>query len=654
MWGFPGRTGDGLVDLEGRSAPRARRTRKQVRSQNGEKAMRKMEWKRNGRKGTAVVLTVILAASALAGCGGSETSAPASGTESTAAESAQAEAGAGEESTAAESAQTEAGAAGESTAAESAQAEAGAGEESTQAEAGEEIPLDAFAGTTLTIARVKPEMDYSEDTNDKMICQMAEEATGIHVEWIDIDTTSAAEKVSVILASGDLPDVFLGLITENIISNDPELFYDLSEEGLLATYAPNAVADTNASYSNGMEVITWPDGSIRSLPGGYTSNRGNDAFCMFWINQVWLDQLGMDIPTTTDELHDVLCAFRDNDMDGDGDPGNEIPMTFADSRWAREFSNTANFFGIGGQDVGYMGIYYMLKDGKVTPTADTEQWRAWLEWGHQMVEEGLIDVEGFSQSVEQYNAKVGKGLVGVYPAFTPIELSENKLDWSLMWPVSGIGEGAELVKTGHLGSPEADRFAFVVSADSPHVQAALHWWNYLNSSPEIKEIATDGVEPTGETYEYDGYTYPVIADIKTDPRYSSYNNTEISQTFGLAPVKALFRPEEKTPLGVSWDYEKGEAVLDEPCSASGRRTDLLDKMDSYLPKEYMPVRIVDPDRTLERTQIELELETYINNFVSTSVVNGISDETWETYVAGLEGVGYYDWIQWWQDYYDGK
>ena len=32
------------------------------------------------------------------------------------------------------------------------------------------------------------------------------------------------------------------------------------------------------------------------------------------INKNWLDQLGLSIPETTDELYEVLCAFRDNDM----------------------------------------------------------------------------------------------------------------------------------------------------------------------------------------------------------------------------------------------------------------------------------------------------------------------------------------------------
>ncbi len=32
------------------------------------------------------------------------------------------------------------------------------------------------------------------------------------------------------------------------------------------------------------------------------------------INKAWLDELGLPVPTTLDEFHDALKAFKDNDM----------------------------------------------------------------------------------------------------------------------------------------------------------------------------------------------------------------------------------------------------------------------------------------------------------------------------------------------------
>src|SRR5690606_1913753 len=58
--------------------------------------------------------------------------------------------------------------------------------------------------------------------------------------------------------------------------------------------------------------ITATDGQIYSLPSW------NDCFhCCFaqkmWINQEWLDNMGLQMPTTTDEFYQVLKAFKEKD-----------------------------------------------------------------------------------------------------------------------------------------------------------------------------------------------------------------------------------------------------------------------------------------------------------------------------------------------------
>ena len=40
-----------------------------------------------------------------------------------------------------------------------------------------------------------------------------------------------------------------------------------------------------------------------------------------WINQTWLDNLGLEMPTTPEELYTVLKAFKEQDANGNGDPG---------------------------------------------------------------------------------------------------------------------------------------------------------------------------------------------------------------------------------------------------------------------------------------------------------------------------------------------
>ena len=70
------------------------------------------------------------------------------------------------------------------------------------------------------------------------------------------------------------------------------------------------------------QMTTFPDGTIRSLAKiqpcrPMTRNQPI-------INKVWLDKLGLAIPTTIQELKDVLIAFKTQDPNGNG-IADEIP-----------------------------------------------------------------------------------------------------------------------------------------------------------------------------------------------------------------------------------------------------------------------------------------------------------------------------------------
>ena len=58
--------------------------------------------------------------------------------------------------------------------------------------------------------------------------------------------------------------------------------------------------------------FTTPDGNIYTLPAF-----GECYHCSvaqkLWINQTWLDTLGLEMPSTTDEFEAVMLAFKNDD-----------------------------------------------------------------------------------------------------------------------------------------------------------------------------------------------------------------------------------------------------------------------------------------------------------------------------------------------------
>ena len=78
-------------------------------------------------------------------------------------------------------------------------------------------------------------------------------------------------------------------------------------------------------------MITAPDGHIYSFP--WIEELGSGKRSIQAVDDIpldkyeWLDELGLEIPTTTEELKEVLIAFKTQDPNGNGE-ADEIPMSF--------------------------------------------------------------------------------------------------------------------------------------------------------------------------------------------------------------------------------------------------------------------------------------------------------------------------------------
>lgn len=563
------------------------------------------------KKAAAMALSLLLAASSLAACGN---------------------AGSQGETTAAQQTQAQ------QTQAQETQKEQGQTQEAQVSENGE-IPWDAFAGTELTVAYRKALADMSsEDLSEKPIVKMAEEATGIKVNWVPVDVATQNEKVSTMLAS-DLPDIMIGLIDEGQIAKNMELFYDLSEDGLMETYAPHVWADYQ-TVDGLWEAMTWKDGSVRSLAGALPYRwTGMTSDGIVFINQEWLDRLGLDMPTNGEELYHVLCAFRDEDANGNGDPSDEIPFGFCEGQatGTSRITTMGDYFGLGAESTEILAFARKVENGKVIPTFETDKMRTFLEYMHRLKEDGLLDVEGFSQTTEQWQAKLQDGRVGVFSDWSPDGLIADKelvKQYTLLEPFGAV-DGVEYVQNGKYKALTALLTNTVISAKTEHVEAALHWWDYLSSSTELKIMF--GYGPAQVLTETEN---GIMSQM--DPSLVPENMTsgEWRATSSFGQIFPLLRPDEN-PINPE--------VLDGIPTRFYYELRLAD----YLSRDYMPVRVSDPDVVSDRGFLEVELKPYLEEFLATAVMDGITDASWEAHLERLKSVGYYEWIQWYQDFYDG-
>ncbi len=187
------------------------------------------------------------------------------------------------------------------------------------------IPIDEpLTPDTVTFRVLMTRSDEVTDYDDNAFTRWLEEKTNVHVQWDLVPEEDMQSKLNVMLSSGDIPDIIFGAVNPSqlLLYGSQGIFVRLNE--LIAEHGPRAtkLMDVQPVVR---DVITAPDGSIYAMPGF-----GECYHCTMsqklWLYQPWLEQLGLEIPETTDELEEVLKAFKDQDPNGNGD-ADEIPLS---------------------------------------------------------------------------------------------------------------------------------------------------------------------------------------------------------------------------------------------------------------------------------------------------------------------------------------
>ncbi|MBF1120446.1 MAG: extracellular solute-binding protein, partial [Streptococcus sp.] len=238
--------------------------------------------------------------------------------------------------------------------------------------------------------------DWGEEYHKGFIDDSAKEA-GIEISWDTLVAADWTDKKSVLVASGDLPDAFLGsnAFNDAEIAQNQSLFIPL--EDLIKENMPN-LTKAMEQEPKLKAMITSPDGHIYSLPKKLPMRPtvGNQLF----INKKWLDNLGLKVPETYEEFVKVLQAFKDKDANGNGDPTDEIP--FGSGNFDPTFSYILPFNNRLGAD----NTYEMsVKDGKPVYLRTEESYKQGIAAMHDAYKKGLIDPELYTEDSSMSAAK---------------------------------------------------------------------------------------------------------------------------------------------------------------------------------------------------------------------------------------------------------
>lgn len=479
---------------------------------------------------------------------------------------------------------------------------------------------------TFTIAVIGHPLAKDTYENKPAVIK-AEEDTNIKIKWMEIPSTGWQEKINIMFASGELPDaIATGIDTSSIVKNLPQL---VPVGDYIDKYAPS-VAEVYNQYPEIKTMLEQEDGKIYSFMTNTHSSRNDSTSGVLFINKEWLDNLGLEVPTTVEEYYEVLKAFKEKDPNGNG-MEDEIPLSFCQQFYASQFRMLLGAFGIKDD-----GTHIMIEEGKVEFAPEKPEYYEALRYYSKLANEGLLDLEGFSQTQQQYNSKGQQMVVGSFLAFLPNAVvgDANDSQYIPLPPLKSsvaepIWDGAKNKFAGWSGG-------FVITKACKNPEALVRWFDYINSDFETKmfwNFGERGVlwEMNDETREYWYVTNLPEGVSKEEYRYSKAAGPHAPMFITLGDLEHFVMKDD--PLGK-------------------QREACIDIVEPYYPEEVLLPVFESLEVTEEKANLLVEIDNYIKNFVAQSVLSGIDDAKWQEHLDKLEKLNVARYVEMQQATYD--
>lgn len=385
---------------------------------------------------------------------------------------------------------------------------------------------DRLGGLTLPLVEEETTLtlfygSLYEHTEDTWLFQRIKERTGIQIKPLCFPKEMVSEKIATYIASGELPDIIVGALTES----EKNVYGEQGAFACVDDYldlTPNfkKIFYDNAENYEGFKLYASETGRNYCYPI-YGLNR--DVNFGFMYRADVFEELGIAPWTSTETFLDALRTLKKAYPDSYPFGGkNGIAMI---NRWSTYF------------DLNNLPLAYDYDNGQWFMACTTDHFREGLDVLKTMYNEGLLDPEFMTDTLDTWNAKQLNGQNFVMNdwigrmALLEAEGTKADPDFDLMYarPI-GNGKMQELPKFSNWG---------VVVANNKNTQAAVKLIDYLYST-EGSELNTLGIEGDNFTYDENGVAvydaFEGAADInKVEEKYGMW-----IEGFYLHPSRKCF------------------------------------------------------------------------------------------------------------------
>lgn len=481
------------------------------------------------------------------------------------------------------------------------------------------LPLTEEPVTLKIMAKVQasyPEQDLA------LVSSLAtyEEMTGVHIEWENVDSSIMSKTLSGAMASGELPDI----IFKNQVSNAN--LYKWGQQGLLVDiapyleeYAPNFSALLD-QYPDIRQAITHPDGAIYGFPQvGLTAEMR--VPCKLFLNGEMMEAAGKEMPTTTDELVDVLRALRDLDFDGDGAADGIIPFVSSVDNTYRYFYGS---FGLNTRGAHHEVVDVDPETGALRVFAQSDNYRKMVEYLAGMYAEGLIDPEMYTNGNKYAGSLASQHKLGALPFTNRSKFADDVVDeWVGLKNVLVGPDGYQ--KTSYVRSNlhSVGNFVITTACDEEKIKLAIQWVDYFYTDEGglFLLMGEEGMNWEKDENGNPGYTESALAKMTPDMTSDAFLSI-----FGLLPGGG--NP-CVVPEGL-WFNEY------EPESAATAKA-----MFPYINDTIWPIFAWDTDELKDYNTYHGDIKSYVKNQTALFVTGQLelNDDTWAEFVQEIDNLG---------------
>lgn len=487
------------------------------------------------------------------------------------------------------------------------------------------------------------------DWNDMWIFEQLEERFNIDLEIEMINNDVWNEKVPLWFTGDDLPDVFLSGLDDTYVGIYGEQGYFLPLEDMISQELTPNIYKMVQENPDLLKACTELDGHIYALRGLDVSQALTFAEQRCYINEKWAMQVLGKIPETVEEFYEYLKGVKEQDVDGDGDPNNEIPLG------GRYLNSTTHVRDAMSMVMYGYGITHSMRqvddNGDVVFTPAMENYKELLKYMNKLYEEKLLDNDYFTQTKQEFQAKDSENLYGAFSEWAPsysgrtleeaieygyvmFEPLTSEFNDEKLWPAYDMKRVGEIVINSECENPERLLMALDWLLSEEVSIAYAYGWE-KDTNPEYPGY--------GHVAEWNGNELTVRWEGPNGPD-DVVEGYETQGQFRLNQIGPNF---EKLPVYKAYTLVPEEGTLDAWFKEE------LQKVQPYFTVSYPSGVKFTAEENNELSLLETDLRSYKAEMETKMITGELDiDATWDSWIEGLEARGMSRYVEIYQTAYD--